>query len=187
MWRAGAPHIVEDMLGARGRIITAGVVLAGALASGLPATAGGPPEEAIRADFAARHGDDWATVSVSSTSITVPADAPLAPEGLALPAEGWEVVVDADDGARTATTAFYYAVGDRFWVWQEVSSTRDEPVTATSAPPTTTPTATVDPTTTTTAPPPDPTTTAPVAEVLSAAVERPVRAPWTSAFAPWPN
>lgn len=166
------------MLGARGRTFLAGVVLAVAVASGGTATADGPPEEAIRADFAARHGDAWATGTVTSTPLTIGADAPLAPEDLALPAEGWEVVVDADDGTQLATTAFYYAVGDRFWVWQEVSSTRAEAGSTTSAPPTTTPAAIVDPPTT---------TTAPVTEVLSAAGERPVRTPWTSAVAPWPN
>ncbi|MEX1280816.1 MAG: hypothetical protein AB1Z55_08850, partial [Acidimicrobiia bacterium] len=141
--------------------------------------ADGPPEEAILADFVARHGDGWPTVAVSSTAITVPADAFLAPDGLALPAEGWEVVVSADDGATRAVSAFYYAVGATFWHWQEVSSIREVPTITTS-----TTTTAPAPTTTTS---PAPTTTEPVTEVLPATIERTVRAPWTSAFAPWPN
>ena len=103
-----------------------------------PALAADPPEDTAIALFSG-----GTVTSVVSTPTTIEADAPFLPDGVDVPAPGWEIFVEGSDATGNGVFGLFYAVAETVWLVAEGSATVVEP----------------DPTTTTTSPPPDPITT----------------------------
>ncbi|MEX1288623.1 MAG: hypothetical protein AB1Z57_11845 [Acidimicrobiia bacterium] len=80
-----------------------------------------PPVSMVEADFVTRNGD-WPTLEVDADPTVVPIGAPGAPAEVALPADGWELVVTAASETGDARSARYLAVGEVVWLVEEAGS-----------------------------------------------------------------